>query len=88
MAISLRDPRYRAVVARLIALRKAARLNQRDLADRLGRTQSYVAKVELCERRLDVIQLLELLDALDADPIEFLKDTTLAWRRATKGKRN
>ena len=86
MANSLRDPRYRAVVTRLIALRKAARLNQRELAERLGRTQSYVAKVELCERRLDVIQLLELLDALDIDALAFLKETAAAWKRTSRAK--
>ena len=86
MANSLRDPRYRAVVTRLIALRKAARLNQRELAERLNRTQSYVAKVELCERRLDVIQLIELLDALDADAVAFLKETASSWKRATRIK--
>ncbi|MBL8549242.1 MAG: helix-turn-helix transcriptional regulator [Hyphomonadaceae bacterium] len=78
MAASLRDPRYRAVVARLVELRKEAGLNQRDVAERLGRTQSYVAKVELCERRLDIIQLIELLRALGADEGEFLVETAAA----------
>lgn len=75
MADTLRDPRYRAIVARLIALRKAADLNQRELAERLGKTQSYVAKVELHERRLDIIQLVEWLRALDADEKVFLLGT-------------
>jgi transcriptional regulator with XRE-family HTH domain len=56
-------------------MRKAADLNQRELAERLGKTQSYVAKVELHERRLDIIQLVEWLRALDADEKVFLLDT-------------
>lgn len=88
MANSLRDPRYRAVVARLIQLRKTAGLNQRELAERLGRTQSYVAKYELHERRLDIIQLLEVLDALEADAVGFLKETAQVWKRGLKAKRN
>lgn len=87
MANSLRDPRYRAVIARLIELRKSAGLNQRELAARLKRTQSYVAKYELHERRLDIIQLLEVLDALDADVVGFVKETATAWRRS-KAKRS
>jgi transcriptional regulator with XRE-family HTH domain len=74
LATTLRDPRYRAIVARLIAMRKAAGLNQRELADGLGTTQSYVAKVELHERRLDIIQLVEWLRVLDADEKAFLSD--------------
>ncbi len=74
MATTLRDPRYRAIVAKLIAARKADGLNQREVAERLGKTQSYVAKVELHERRLDVIQLVEWLRALDIDERKFLTE--------------
>lgn len=85
MATTLRDPRYRAIVARLIAMRKAAGLNQRDLAERLEKTQSYVAKVELHERRLDIVQLVEWLRALDEDEktffAEMLKDIPKAKRK-------
>ncbi len=74
MATTLRDPRYRSIVARLVALRKAAELNQRELAEALGKTQSYVAKVELHERRLDIIQLVEWLRALDVDERKFFSE--------------
>ncbi len=74
-------------MARLIQLRKTAGLNQRELAERLGRTQSYVAKYELHERRLDIIQLLEILDAVEADAVAFLKESAQAWKRANKAKR-
>lgn len=87
MADSLRDPRYRAVVARLIAMRKAAGFTQRDVAERLGRTPSYLAKVEIFERRADILQLLEFLDGLGADPNTFLKDTVAHWKRS-KSKRS
>ncbi len=65
-------------------MRKAADLNQRELAERLGKTQSYVAKVELHERRLDIIQLVEWLRALDADEKVFLLDTLKEIPKARK----
>lgn len=71
MADSLRDPRYQAVIARLIALRKEAGINQRDLAAKMGQLHSFVGKVELCERRLDIVQLIDWLRALDVDEEEF-----------------
>ena len=74
MASTLRDPRYRAIVARLIALRKDAGLNQRELAALLEKPQSYVAKVELHERRLDIVQFVEWLRALEIDERKFFAD--------------
>lgn len=74
VASTLRDPRYRAVVARLIALRKDAGLNQRELAALLEKPQSYVAKVELHERRLDIVQFVEWLRALEIDERKFFAD--------------
>lgn len=72
MANTLRDPRYRSVVSRLVALRKEAELSQREMAERLGQPQSYVAKVELHERRLDIDQLIEWIRALGVNEREFL----------------
>ena len=74
MAKSLRDPRYRAIIDKLVAHRKAAGLTQRELADRIGRVQSFVAKAELCERRLDVIELVDVLQGLEVDPAKFLAE--------------
>lgn len=66
-------------------MRKAAGLNQRELAERLEKTQSYVAKVELHERRLDIVQLVEWLRALEEDEKSFfsemLKDIPKAKRK-------
>lgn len=74
VASTLRDPRYRAIVARLIALRKDAGLNQRELAALLEKPQSYVAKVGLHERRLDIVQFVEWLRALEIDERKFFAD--------------
>lgn len=43
----------------LLAARKAAGLTQQGLADRLGKPQSFVAKFEAGERRLDVVELAQ-----------------------------
>lgn len=62
--------------AALIDVRKAQRVSQRELARRLRRPQSYVSKYECGERRLDVCELLEILEALRFDPVEFLRRLT------------
>jgi transcriptional regulator with XRE-family HTH domain len=52
----------------LIETRKSQGVTQQDLADRLERPQSYVAKIETGERRLDVVEFVEWFSALDTDP--------------------
>jgi len=66
---SLASPSYRAFVQRLVALRHRLGLTQRQLAERLGRHQSYVAKTERYERRLDPAEFLAWTRALEADPV-------------------
>jgi transcriptional regulator with XRE-family HTH domain len=48
-------------------MRTHAGLRQSDLAERLGRSQSYVAKFESGERRLDLYELDVVCRALGVD---------------------
>ncbi|WP_366513090.1 helix-turn-helix transcriptional regulator [Mesorhizobium sp.] len=47
-------------------------MTQAQVAEMLGRPQSFVAKYEGGERRLDIIEFLDVTAALDADPCEIL----------------
>jgi ribosome-binding protein aMBF1 (putative translation factor) len=61
----------------LVSARQALGLSQQALADRMKRPQSFVAKYELGERRLDLIEFLEIVRTLQIDPhvvIDELKD--------------
>ncbi|MEL4177971.1 helix-turn-helix domain-containing protein [Roseateles sp. PN1] len=51
--------------------RKGKRLRQTDLADRLGRGQAVVSRVERGARRLDVVELWAWLAALECDFLAF-----------------
>ncbi len=53
----------------MVKARKAAGLTQRELADRLQRPQSFVAKYEGGERRIDVVEFIEISRAIGAEPI-------------------
>ena len=48
----------------LIAARKSRGLTQVDVAQRLGKPQSFVSKYERGERRLDVVEFIEVARAL------------------------
>lgn len=59
---------YEVLLEWLVSARREARLTQRELADRIKRPQSFVSKYERGERRLDVVELVKVCDALGADP--------------------
>ena len=64
------SPHYAAFREALIELRKRSGLNQRRLAKRIGREQSFVARVELGERRLDVVEFYWYCLACRTDPVK------------------
>ncbi len=51
----------------LIQARDKAGLTQQALADKLGKPQSFVAKYEVGERRIDVIEFMRICDAIGVD---------------------
>lgn len=50
--------RYETLRQRLAAVRREAGLTQVELAERLGKGQSFVSKIESGERYLDVLQFV------------------------------
>jgi transcriptional regulator with XRE-family HTH domain len=69
-----RDPSYRQVLAKLRAARKAAGLTQTEVAKRLGKPQSFVAKCESGERRVDVVELARFAKLYGRSLTHFLVD--------------
>jgi transcriptional regulator with XRE-family HTH domain len=74
MQKSLKSPEYGRLIDLLAVVRENAGIRQRELAKKLGRPQSFVAKYEGGERRLDVIEFIAIARALGADPIKLLRD--------------
>ena len=68
MPKSIRSVRQQRLIELLIEARKKAQLTQVVLAERVGRPQSFVAKYENGERRLDVVEFIELVEAMDGKP--------------------
>jgi len=65
---SIHSENYRKLLALIRQLRLDAGLNQTQLAERLGHPQSWVSKVEVGERRIDVEELRQVCVALGVDP--------------------
>lgn len=73
MMESVYTKRYQRFRELLIEARKAKSLSQMALAEQLGRVQTFVSKYERGERRLDVIEFLDVADALGIDPHKILR---------------
>jgi transcriptional regulator with XRE-family HTH domain len=57
----------------IVEAREAAGLTQRELAAKLRRSNSFVWKLEAGERRIDVLEFIEIARCLDVDPVVLFK---------------
>lgn len=65
---TIHSDKYRYLLTLLREAREAAGITQSQLSVQLGKPQSYVSKYENGERRLDVIEMLEVCKQINADP--------------------
>ncbi len=70
---TIHDPDHERLVALLRDTRRSRGLRQADVAEKLGVPQSFVSKYETGERRLDLIELRRICEALDLDVVEFVR---------------
>lgn len=74
---SVHSEKYGRFLKVMVAARQEAGLTQQQLANVLRKPQSYVSKYERGERRLDVIEFLDISSALQMDPsgvVDVLKE--------------
>ena len=65
-----RSAEYTRFLSRLRAAREKAGLTQRDAARRLGKSQAYVWKSEVGERRVDVVEMKQFAEIYEV-PISY-----------------
>lgn len=87
MQKSLKSAEYARLVETLIAARKDAGIRQQALAKKLGRPQSFIAKYEGGERRIDVVEFIAIARALGADPITLFRNFAAGKPPKTPRKR-
>ena len=61
---SIYDPRYLEMIGRLRAAREGRGLTQTELAQRLGKSQAIISKIERGQRRLDYIEVVDICAAI------------------------
>lgn len=78
MRKTIHSRRQQALCASLIDARKHVGLTQQALADKLKKHQSFVAKYEKGERRLDIIELISITEALGVDIVPIIQSVRTA----------
>ncbi len=73
MTKSVFTEKYHLFCLLLIETRQSQKLTQAQVATRLQKPQSFVSKYERGERRLDVVEFLEVVKALGTTPYEVLR---------------
>jgi HTH-type transcriptional regulator/antitoxin HipB len=74
MPSSFRSPRHQRLAELLVAARQAAGLRQADVAAGLGRHQPLITNMENGQRRIDVVELLDLAEIVGFDPHAILDE--------------
>jgi len=69
---ALQTARYRAFLDRLRTAREEAGLTQAQLARAVRRSQTWISKCELGERRVDFVELEDLAEAL-GKPLDWFR---------------
>lgn len=81
MSKSVYSREYRVFLDQLKIAREKSGLNQRQVAQKLGRSQSFVAKCEQGQNRVDVAQLVEFCRALGIPLVNFIESYSSALER-------
>jgi transcriptional regulator with XRE-family HTH domain len=67
------SPEYRLLIDVLSQLRQELGVSQRELARRIAKPPSFINKIELFERRLDILEFIVIAEALSQKPHELLR---------------
>jgi transcriptional regulator with XRE-family HTH domain len=69
---ALRTQQHRELLRLLVAAREKSGITQQELAERLHRHQSFVAKYEGGERRIEVLEFVQICRAIGVKPARIL----------------
>ena len=87
LATTLKLRRQKILITFLIEHRKAAGMTQAQLADRLGKSWSFIARLESGQRRVYVVELLQLAEVLGFDAGKVVEAAREAMRSSLSGRR-
>ncbi len=73
MGTHLRSKRHKALITAIAEARTATGDSQREFAKRIGRTNNFVWRIEAGERKVDVLEFIEIAKAAGIEPDELMR---------------
>jgi len=74
MAKTIHSARLRRLTEILTERRKEAGLTQADVARAMGRHQPFIANIESGQRRIDIVELMQLAEIMELNLHEVLEE--------------
>lgn len=84
MPNSIRSEGLLALGEAIAKIRRSRGMSQRQFATSLGVRQTFISKIELGTRRLDIVELIVLARAMNVDPIELVRAVESATPNSQK----
>ena len=85
MTKTIHSKRHRYLVKAVIEARERAGISQTELARRFKQYQSWAARLESGERRIDVCEFLLLAEAIGFNPVKLLEELIQVEARGDHG---
>ena len=76
---TIHSEQYSLLIEELISERKRLNLSQTEVGEQLGMTQSEISKIETIERRLDIYEFKQFLNAYRVGENERLRPIVLKF---------
>ncbi len=82
MEKSVFSDEYECFRKKLVEIRTSAKLTQRQLADKMKRERSFVSRIELGERRVDILEFYWICKACGQDPKKVVLEVIAEFDKA------
>jgi transcriptional regulator with XRE-family HTH domain len=74
MEKSLYSKKYKLFISLLREYRRKKDITQAELAKAIGTKQAVISKFEKCERRVDILEFINMCEALNVSTLEFMEE--------------
>ena len=73
---SIHRSKYKVIINMLVEKRKQAGVTQKQLASKINLRQNIISKIETCERRIDLLELINYCGGVNYSFLSFVQEVS------------